>query len=198
MTCIVAIREGGHVWMGGDACVTVGPDVHRLARPKVFRRTVQTKDHGMWPVLIGSAGSLRLENVLEHQLELPDIEEGTVERWMSTAFVDALRATLEAAGLKKHESGVDELEDAVLLVGVAGRLLTVSCDFSVMETYGDERAIGSGEDFARGSLYTSGQLGGWRPIERIDHALRAAARYTSGVSGPFTVISTDNEFPEAT
>lgn len=38
MTCIVGVKEGGQLWIGGDSAASspAGPEIYTFAEPKVF------------------------------------------------------------------------------------------------------------------------------------------------------------------
>jgi len=72
-----------------------------------------------------------------------------------------------------------------LLVGVAGRLFTVSSWFDASESISGYDAIGIGNAIALGSLASTEG----RPArERVELALRAAERHHGKVAAPFTIL----------
>ena len=80
-----------------------------------------------------------------------------------------------------NDSGKNE--GGNFLVGYKGRLYEVQDDFSVLNSPVEGMAVGSGEQSARGSLYTT--RGEWDAHRRILQALEAAENVAVGVKGPF-------------
>ncbi len=141
--------------------------------------------------VFGFTGSFRMGQLLRHNLKLPDISV-SLDTWAYTTFVDALREVLKAGGFASVSNNVESIEGNFLL-GLRGRLFKVECDFQVGECNESWMAVGSGDEVALGSLWTSGQnpalLGD--PEARLRLALQSAENYCTGVRGPFQIISTD-------
>ena len=101
--------------------------------------------------------------------------------------MDQLRITLKEAGdaTKNNEY---ESSNGAFLVGYQSRLFCIHSDYSLVEVAQDFHCIGSGEEVALGSLYTSKRLVS-NPVERIELALEAAATFCNGVGAPFHIRS---------
>ncbi len=93
--------------------------------------------------------------------------------------MDAVRKCFEAGGLEKEE---DKTYPVRFLIGYRGGLYSIGGDLQVNEFLDGYTAIGSGADFALGSLYASEALG---PHERVRCALEAAAHFSGTVREPF-------------
>lgn len=171
MTCIVGIAKDGTVYIGGERAASDGSTLLPLNRPKVK----QCGDY-----LIGFAGSLGIGE-LAHFIDLPPITNN-IEKTLRTSFVKNLKDAIEEYGNASH------LEDNSTdwLVGVNGRLFEISSeDWSVCEF--SESAIGSGNNIALGSLYTTRN---WNDQERrIRISLQAAVEISPSCSGPIDIYS---------
>lgn len=183
MTCIVGLVEGDTVWMGGDSAGVAGD--YRLtvrADQKVFRKG---------PMLFGFTTSFRMGQILRYSLAIPEHDsEISIEQFMATAFVDAVRSCLRESG---WASKTNERENGgTFLVAFKGRLFTVFDDYQVAIAADGYDAIGCGDLIARGALFASDGRSG---RDRVEIALMAAERMSAGVRGPFVVEALLSEAP---
>lgn len=178
MTVIVGLIDNETVYMGADTLMVNGFDTSHLAPsvPKVFHRG---------PFLIGVTGMLRALQLVQFRLN-PVIETkpgGDIE-FMVTDFVDELRRVLKEGGSAHEENGIEHTGDrddySRFLVGYRGHLYNVGPDYHVRESTDDFAAIGSGEDFALGSLHSTQ---GINPESRVTLAIEAAMRFNAGCGG---------------
>lgn len=171
MTCIVGIAKDDVVYIGGERAASDGSTLLSLNRPKVKR---------CGDYLIGFAGSLGIGE-LAHFIDLPPIGKN-IEKTLRTSFVKSLKIAIEEYGNASH------LEDNSTdwLIGVNGRLFEISSeDWSVCEFA--ESSIGSGNNIALGSLYTTRN---WSDQERrIKVALSAAVEISPSCSGPIDIYN---------
>lgn len=174
MTCIVGLRDGEHVCIGGDSAGVAGLDLVVRADPKVFRNG---------EFLIGFTSSFRMGQILRYQLNPAPPPEGiAVEQYMATHFVDAVRECLKAGGFA---SKVNETESGgSFLVAYRGRLFEIDGDYQVGENLCGYAAVGCGSQVALGALYASQ---GMAPHSRVLIALHAAEQFSAGVRAPFLV-----------
>jgi hypothetical protein len=169
----------GKVWLGADSAGVSGSDLTIRKDPKIFRKD------GM---LFGFTSSFRMGQLLQYKLEIPKIpmrdHEISLEHYMTTTFVDAVRQCLKDGGYAKTDNGVET--GGWFLVGTRGRLFCVMGDFQVGENLASYNAIGCGDDLALGSLDTTQGLD-MHPRERILRALKAAENWCTGVRSPFLI-----------
>lgn len=176
MTCIVGLVDKGRVWLGGDSAGVSGLDLMVRSDPKVFRNGA---------FLFGFTSSFRMGNLLQHSLTPPRHHpDDDVFKFMVTDFVNAVRACLGTGGFARKDNNVEW--GGTFLVGFAGRLFTIYDDFQVGENLTGFGACGCGESFALGALYASN---GKDPRGRVKLALEAAAEFSAGVRGPFTILN---------
>ncbi|MER5780251.1 hypothetical protein ABT104_00770 [Streptomyces mobaraensis] len=171
---IVGLTDEDRVYLGGDAAGISGSRLTIRKDPKVFRNG---------PFVLGFCGSFRMGQLLHHVFKAPKPKGDDLDRFMTTRFVDKLRACLKEAGWARKDS--EQEKGGTFLVGIHGRLFIVYEDYQVAEPADGYAAIGCGNEFALGSLHTTAtaDLG---PRERLTAALTAASHHSTGVCGPFT------------
>jgi hypothetical protein len=165
VTCIVGIVEDSVIYMGGDRAASDEVSIVSMKQPKVYIRDE-------W--IYGYAGNIG-EGQWINYISLPS-PEGDVEKILKTKIAPLLRKSIE----NDRDSS-----DTGFLIGARGRLFELSVeDWGVIEI--SESSIGSGSQFALGSLYTSI---GKDSIDRIGLALGSAITYSPTCQGPIDIIS---------
>lgn len=174
MTCIVGIANEDKVYIGGDRGGSDGSAIVSLAAPKVYIRDE-------W--IFGYAGSIGIGQIMQI-INIPIIQEDEDPFMvLRMDMVDAFKSMMDIQGLS-----ITEDSDTDFLIGCRGRLFEFSpADWSVAEIH--ETAIGSGGNFALGSLHTTSQYEAASPIYRIDCALNAAITYSPSCQGPIDILS---------
>ena len=177
MTAIVGLIDAGRVVMGADSLGSDGWHVMARGDAKLFRRG---------EYLIGFTSSFRMGQLIRYRADLPTPWEWEHDllAFMSTRFVDAVRECLKEYGLAKIEHNVEQ--GGAFLVGFRGVLYQIESDYQVGVRSDGFDAVGSGEQAALGSLYTSAVLRGGAE-GRVRMALEAAAAMTAHVRGPFHI-----------
>lgn len=176
MTCIVGIATNGKVTIGGDSAGVSGLDLTVRSDEKVFKNG---------EFLFGFTSSFRMGQILRFSFTPPARSEGTEDyKYLTTTFIDAVRAALKAGGYASNKDGAEI--GGTFLLGYRGKLYQVYSDYQVASTADEFAACGCGEKIALGSLWTSRKHGD--SAQRIRVALRAAERFSAGVRGPFTII----------
>lgn len=176
MTCIVGLVSAGQVFIGGDSAGVAGWNLRLRADAKVFKNG---------DYLFGFTSSFRMGQLLRYALQIPKRHpDKDLMAFMATDFIDAVRNCLKAGGFARKDSETEQ--GGVFLVGHAGRLFYVDCDYQVGEVRGDYDACGCGEAYACGALYVNSGLGA---EDRIRQALLAAEAHSAGVRGPFHIES---------
>lgn len=173
MTCIVGISDNGKVYIGGDRGASDGSSIVSLAMPKAYIRDE-------W--IFGYAGSIGIGQIMQI-INMPIIQEDD-DPFMVLRMdvVDAFKSMMDIQGLS-----ITEDNDTDILIGIRGRLFEFSpADWSVAEV--KETAIGSGGNFALGSLHTTSQFEAASPIYRIEQALNAATTYSPSCQQPIDII----------
>ena len=174
MTCIVGIASEGIVYIGGDRGVSDENVITSMCRPKVTAI-------GDW--VFGYAGSLGTGQLIEF-ITLPKMLKNDDPYFvLKTDVVAELKKSYETSGRDNEDNSTD------WLIGCKGRLFEVtSSDWSVLEL--EESVIGSGGNFAWGSLHTTKQYDVATPIYRMQTALQAAIDLSPTCLGPFDIVQT--------
>lgn len=172
MTCIVAVTDGETVWMGADWAGVDGYSLAIRKDPKIYK---------VGEFMFGFTSSFRMGRLLGYKFVPPDHHsEWDIERYMTTAFIDALRDTLKAGGYARTKDGAEEAGE--FLVGYRGRIFRICSDYQVGENLGDFDAVGCGAELALGAMHATP---GKNAIDRITTALEAAEAFSAGVRRPF-------------
>lgn len=177
MTCIVAIAEKGKVYMGADSAGSNSITTIPRKDSKIFR------NNGF---LFGITSSFRMGQILRFRLTCPHYkgkkELDSLYQFMCTDFIDSVRNSFKDYGYGKIEN--NEESGGSFLVGFEGHLFEVYDDFQIAMSIDNYASIGSGEQFARGSLFSTK---GMKPNKRLKLALKAATRFSPTVSKPFVL-----------
>ena len=176
MTAIVGIVEKKEVWIGGDSAGVGGLSIDSRTEPKVFQNG---------EFLIGFTTSFRMGQLLEFEFNPPGHNEGESGiGFMVRKFIPEVISCLRGGGFLATEDG--RVSGGSFLVGHRGELFEVDDDFQVFSVRQGFHAVGCGTDIALGSLHTS--QGKLPAKKRIKAALKAAAEFSAGVRGPFTIL----------
>lgn len=182
MTLIAGVVHDGVVWMGGDGLSNDGHNLRfQTRRPKIRRLPVARHGGGVTEMLLGSAGSIRIAQLLQQSLKPPRFKDGQEPYEWALGLATSMEEVLaDRQGVFDEDGDVD----GVLLMGFEGRMFEVGPDFGVEEVGWDYYAIGSADAIALGVLYATG---GQDPQRRVRLALEAAARHDAWVGPPFQV-----------
>lgn len=162
MTCIAAITDGTKVWIAGDRGMSDGNTIVSSKEPKII---------ATGPYVFGWAGNIGVGQSIVHGFDFPYCED---EEEIHTVFIPHFRKYIT----KRFEISPDDHSHFIL--GFEGRVYEISTDgFSCIEY--DNVAIGSGKEFAMGSLYSTV---GEAPLARITLAIEAAIVLSPGCAGP--------------
>ena len=174
MTCIVGVVEGDKVFIGGDSAGVSGWDMTVRADQKVFRNG---------PMVFGFTSSLRMGQILRYALSIPEHDPCvSLDKYMVTTFIDAVRECLKAKGFAKKTN--EQEEGGIFLVGYKGRLFKIEADYQVGITSRGYEAAGCGQAYALGVLYATPKL---KARARVALALKAAEDGSAGVRAPFHI-----------
>lgn len=175
MSCVVGIKQKGKIYLGADSCVTDAGRVLTLKDPKIFRRG---------EFLIGFCGDLRVGQLLKHT-KIRGIE--TIEN-----FVEFMKELFKKEGYIRKYKDKDcpaISTETEFIIAHKGRMYTVGEDLSIVEdSKNDYAAIGSGADFALGSLFATKNTR-ISSRKRLIRALKCSAYFDPGVGTPFRVYS---------
>jgi len=179
MTCIVAIAHKKKVYMGADSYGSNGRSGTEVLNPKCFING---------EFLIGSTTSFRIIDLLQYKLSVPKVHEDEHkdnDKFMRTYFIEAVHKCFKDNGRLKTKEGVDN--GGNFLVGYRGKVYEIQDDFSILNVPVYGGSVGSGENAARGSLWTTSKAK-MLPKARIIIALESAVSVNCGVRAPFNLL----------
>ncbi len=177
MTCIVALRDNGGVYMGCDSAGVGGYSRVNRVDPKIYR---------VGKMLIGFTTSFRMGQLLGYSLTVPKHHsDEPIESFMCTTFIGAVRDCLKGGGWAERDK--EQERGGNFLVAYRGRIFEVEGDYQVGERADPYNAVGCGSDLALGSLYASAHITGISAKDRVTLALEAAAAFSAGVHPPLRI-----------
>lgn len=169
MTCIVGITTPNKIYLGGDRGVSDCDVVISTCRPKIYKIN-------KW--VFGYAGAIGTGQLLEF-INFPEVVADPYKT-LRLDIVEQYRKAIASFGNEDDDSAAE------VLIGYQNRLFEFNTiDWSVIEV--EVSAVGSGNHFALGSLYTTR---GQDPLDRIQQALESAIYYSPSCKGPGDIIST--------
>lgn len=184
MTCIVAVKHRLGAVLGADS---LGLDVNTLqagnrADPKLFLNR---------GIGFGFTSSFRMGQLIRYKLQVPDApaRSQNIYPYVVSELVESVRTCLKDGGYARVKDGVET--GGTFIVAISGRIFVVYDDFQVCEPREHFAAVGCGEAYATGSLYTTDiQIAADERIAmtRAQRALRAAERFSGGVRRPFRFL----------
>ena len=175
MTCIIAIGDGKQVVMGGERGNSDSGIILSSSTPKII-------DLGHY--LYGYAGLTGPSQLIAYRFTFPPIPRNVdMTGFMLTEFIPSLRSFCQS-----HEINPDKEEDSAnILIGARGRVYEIDTyDFQCVEY--EYSAIGSGREYALGSLYTQ-KKGNTDDLPSIvSNAVSAAIHFSPTCQGPVDIL----------
>jgi 20S proteasome alpha/beta subunit len=168
MTCIVGIVDNGTIHMGSDRGASSSGVIVSTLLPKI------SMQHNF---LVGYSGDGFGVGQLATLADYP-ADDKNLEITLRTIFCKSLSKLVDKYG--GADNGSHEI-----LIGGYGRLFEIyTDDWGIIEV--SQSAVGSGSDFALGSLYTTI---GMDTTHRITTALAAAITLSPSCQGPIDMFS---------
>lgn len=182
MTCVVGMVDTEHKvqYIASDSLYSDG---QRIAVGKVEKVFVSGK------YLVGFCGSPRAIQLLRYNTKLPVPPRNPKQLlpFMASTFIAHVRKLFNEHGMVlKGDNVMEQLGDMQSMVVVGGRIFVVWPDMQVEETTEMYNCIGSGEEYALGSLYSTE---GNDAETRIRMAIAAASHHCETVGGPVNLLS---------
>lgn len=177
MTCIVGLKSEKGIYMAADSA---GVDGHRMY-VREDKKIFFVRD-----MLIGGAGSFRVNQILQYHLNPPPIDIPDTYQWMVTQFIPHVIDLFRTHGVIQDDRGNSNIKNGYFLVAFKGQLYTIFTDFQVAIDQDSFSCIGSGHEVASGAMYATDSLD-LDPSTRVKLAIEAAARYITSVRLPVNV-----------
>jgi ATP-dependent protease HslVU (ClpYQ) peptidase subunit len=171
MTCIAGIMKEGKVYLAGERGASEGNYIVPIDKPKIWKNG---------PYIFGYAGTFDSQ-IIQYNFN-PPAPEGNIDKFMHTKFLRALKTFYSEWDMGGKDSEVS------LLIGVKGRLYEHDAEDLTMISYDREFiAIGSGADYAMGSLHATRNHKD--PKRRLALAIDAACQYSTSCIGPVDFLN---------
>lgn len=178
MTCIVAIRDAGKIYMGADSLGSNGYSKVIRQDKKVFIKN---------NMIFGFTSSFRMGQILEYSFNIPEQNKKQKDfNYLVDTFIPALIETYSSKLYLKKSS--EQASGGVFLLGFNKKLYKIESDFQVGMSVDAYDSCGCGEYYAIGSLHTTKNFN-LTPKERIKLAINAASAYSTGVGGPTNILT---------
>jgi len=190
MTCIVGMKIGKRVIIGGDSAGSTPNYVEIRKDEKVFK---------IDDFIFGATTSFRMIQLIRYSFKPPQFKpaigfqttDGGIDlyRYMCTSFIDGLRTCFKAGGFLMKEADGQEF-GGMFLVGYHDNLFKIGSDFQVAEVQDDFTSVGCGCDFALGAMKVLSENTKLDSMAIATKALDVAAYYSPYVRPPFNFVST--------
>lgn len=179
MTCVVGVIGNDGIYLGSDSSSNSDNLIMPMTETKIFKKG---------PFSIGYSGSLRVAQVVRYKMRTPTINQDKLKKdpikYLSTSFINAMRKSLKRDGASREIYSQEENEND-FVVAFDDRLFLIDSHYSVCESDGNFIAIGSGMEYALGSLHTSRNSD---PEDRVKWALDSANQFCPTVMPPYYII----------
>lgn len=177
MTCIVVFEDKDEIILGGDSAAIDGNSSFSRSEGKIFKKSKNC--------YMGFAGSFRAGQLAQYAFKMPNQPPKMSDHeFLCTHFIKNLKAAF-----KKNDFVPDDDDNSVSFIVVYNSTIyEIDCDFQVGIPIQKYYAIGSGAEYAMGSLHTSHNLLGVKPTTKVQAALEAASAFCTGVKPPFKLI----------
>lgn len=188
MTCVAAIAVKNKIIIGADSAGVSGLNLTIRADEKVFKKG---------PFVFGFTSSFRMGQLLRYKLCLPKQPARMNDyEFMVCRFIEAIRKCLKIGGFTKIDKNTES--GGTFIVGYKGRIYIIEDDFQVSQPRDDLAAVGCGESYALGTLYSLRDKRLAKDdiqsaCRKIQISLLAAEHFSAGVRAPFVIISSNGK-----
>jgi ATP-dependent protease HslVU (ClpYQ) peptidase subunit len=170
MTCIAGIMKDGKVHLAGERGASEGSYIVSIDKPKIWKSG---------PYVFGYAGTFDAQ-IIQYNF-VPPTPEGNVDKFMHGKFLKSLKEFYNEWDIGGKDSEIS------LLIGIKGKLYEHEAEGFTMISYDrDYVAIGSGADYAIGSLHATQNHKD--PKRRLALALGCSIEFSSSCIGPVDFI----------
>lgn len=182
MTCIVGIiDEAGKAHIASDSLGSNGHTKGIYKNKKIFKKG---------NMLIGYTSSYRMGQLLEHSMVVPERKVNQIlDNYMYIDFVNAIRNLFKDNGYLCINNNVESIGEFLILI--EGRIFIMHNDLSMLESSDNFDSCGSGEDYARSTMYNLTNDEKLTPKEKLSKAIDTATQYVTTVGGEFQYLTND-------
>jgi ATP-dependent protease HslVU (ClpYQ) peptidase subunit len=198
MTCIVAYKYNGKIYMGGDTLASNCSTKYRVSEPKVMKKIVRKSvtEHDVHletkEMLIGYTTSFRMGQLLRHKFKLPKFKTNQdALEYLISEFVPAV-IDLYDKNFYAKKSDAEKMNGGQFLIAFDGRVFEIQDDFSILERdeY-DFNSCGSGAAYALGAMHILSGIDDNDPENAVIDAICSASLFSTSVNDHVVVESID-------
>ena len=199
MTTIIGIQGDSYAVICADSRVTE-VDSDGKATQSMSLKEIGFKIAQNGRYLMGVAGDVRAINILTHSFNPPTppitLKGRKLDHFVTTKFIPTMRQCFDAEGYSSPltENSVHLTEhSSIVMVAINGTIYVVDGDYSWLSDSFGVYAIGSGAQFALGSLATAIPTGGKVGLRTAKQAalkaIAVAGRYDPATAAPYQAIT---------
>jgi len=198
VTTIIGIQGDSFAVICADSRVTeVDAEGKATQAMSLKEMGFKIAQNGRW--LMGVAGDVRAINILTHAFNPPapplTMKGRKLDHFITTKFVPAMRQCFDTEGYSSPitENSEHQCEHgSVVMAAINGAIYVIDGDYSWLNDSFGVYAIGSGAQFALGSLATAIPTGGKVGLRTAKQAalkaIAVAGRYDPGTAAPYQVF----------
>lgn len=198
MTTIIGIQGDSYAVICADSRVTEVDSNGKAAQSMSLKEVgFKIAQNGRW--LMGVAGDVRAINILTHSfnppIPPPSLKGRKLDHFVTTKFIPAMRACFDSEGYSSPITDNSEHQSehgSVVMAAINGTIYVIDGDYSWLSDSFGVYAIGSGAQFALGSLATTiptgGKIGRRTAKQSALKAMGVAGRYDPGTAAPYHVL----------
>jgi ATP-dependent protease HslVU (ClpYQ) peptidase subunit len=174
VTCIAAVTHNNIVYIAGER----GNSDDHCILSSIDKKITKKGEY-----LIGYSGNTGMGQAVQYGFTPPIFGSKDINKFMVSKFVPTLRKFYEESKISMPEK---EDDHASFIIGILGCIFEIdTSDFQVGQY--EELAIGSGSQYALGSLYSTRHIKD--PKKRLRMALESSILYSPSCQGPIDYIS---------
>lgn len=203
MTTIIGIQGDSYAVICADSRVTEVDSNGKATQSMSLKEAgFKIAQNGRW--LMGVAGDVRAINILTHSLNPPvpppSLKGRKLDHFITTKFIPAMKACFDSEGYSSpiNDNSEHRAEHgSVVMAAINGTIYLIDGDYSWLSDSFGVYAIGSGAQFALGSLATTiptgGKIGRRTARQSALKAMGVAGRYDPGTAAPYHVLIQEAE-----
>ena len=194
MTVICGLVKDDASYIAADSCSSCCGGKNTLAQPKIFRQVIQTKYSGNINVLVGHSGLARQAQLWHYGFTAPvfNDKDQCLLHYLVNDFSLALRDCFRKFGELEVNNSIERVNISSMLL-MAGSIFYLDRALFIGNYAENFLAIGSGEDVASGSLFTTQKFEDspetrMDPLRRVILAAEAGCYFTTTCAPPIHTL----------
>lgn len=177
--------------LASDRLTSYGDRKIKRTSSKCFNKPIRVKtdnkdEEEMICAVIGLTGRVNISNYIKYGFLAPEIEKDedfTV--YLVSTFLPELKKGLKEAGIIKVDNSMTDI-NAEFLLFYKGKVYKVDDSLGITDTDFDFDAVGSGSEYALGSLSTTSKK--MKPENRVKKAIEVASDHTRSVGFDIDIV----------